>query len=115
MLRVEDIEALERQYREQEPVRGTSREIAHRPQAKLFNPIGAATWLLSELEPGTSIAFGLCDLGFQCPELGLVDLEEVWDVRLPGGLRIERDIYFTPNKTLSEYASEASRLGYIRA
>jgi hypothetical protein len=43
------------------------------PVVKLFVPWGAATWLLSELDPeDEDIAFGLCDLGFGCPELGSV-------------------------------------------
>ena len=45
------------------------------PVVKLFCPWGAATWLLSELDPeDEDIAFGLCDLGFGCPELGSVRL-----------------------------------------
>lgn len=79
-----------------------------RPVVKLFCPWGAGTWLLSELDPDDeSIAFGLCDLGFGCPELGYVSLDEVREVRGPGGLRIERDIHFKANKTLGDYADEA--------
>lgn len=115
IVRREDIEKLEQQYREQEPVKGTKAEIDHKPAVKLFNPVGAGTWLLSELEPGTSIAFGLCDLGVQCPELGSVDLEELASIRLRLGLHIERDRHFRTDRTLSEYATEANRLGYIKA
>ena len=81
-----------------------------KPIVKLFCPWGGATWLLSELDPeDTDIAFGLCDLGMGCPELGTVRLSELDSVRGPGGLRIERDRWFRPAKTLSAYAEEASR------
>lgn len=78
------------------------------PLVKLFCPWGAGTWLLSELDPGDpDIAFGLCDLGLGFPELGLVSLAELEAARGPGGLRIERDLWFRPDKTLAAYASEA--------
>lgn len=96
-----------------ETVRGSHEEIDCRPVVKLFTPDGSATWLLSELEPGTDIAFGLCDLGFGCPELGSVSLPELEDARGPLGLPIERDLYFVPNGTLSEYARRARIAGRI--
>ncbi|RED25558.1 hypothetical protein BJ123_13126 [Rhodopseudomonas thermotolerans] len=80
----------------------------YRPVVKLFCPWGGATWLLTELDPECpDIAFGLCDLGFGCPELGSVSLSEVQSVSGPGGLRIERDLHFSADKTLSAYADEA--------
>ena len=78
-----------------------------RPVVKLFNPCGASTWLLSELDEDGDTAFGLCDLGFGSPEMGNVSLSELASVRLIAGLYIERDIHFTAKKTLSEYAAEA--------
>ncbi len=78
------------------------------PVVKLFCPWGGATWLLTELDPeDPDIAFGLCDLGFGCPELGSVSLSEIQSVSGPGGLRIERDLHFTADKSLSAYADEA--------
>jgi hypothetical protein len=44
------------------------------PVVKLFTPDGGATWLLTELDPNGGLAFGLCDLGLGCPELGYVSL-----------------------------------------
>lgn len=86
------------------------------PVVKLFCPWGAATWLLSELDPEEpDIAFGLCDLGFGCPELGSVRLSELAAVRGPGGLTIERDQHFTATKSLSAYADEARQHGRIVA
>ena len=87
----------------------------HNPQpvVKLFNPCGAATWLLTELKPDEDggepdIAFGLCDLGEGFPELGYVSLAELASVRLMGGaLYIERDEHFTATKTIAEYANDA--------
>jgi glycine/D-amino acid oxidase-like deaminating enzyme len=84
-----------------------------KPVVKLFNPCGAATWLLSELDEDGDTAFGLCDLGLGEPELGYVSLDELAWVCLPHGLYIERDIHFNAKKLLSEYAAEARRLGRI--
>ena len=86
------------------------------PVVKLFCPWGAATWLLSELDPeDEDIAFGLCDLGMGSPELGCVRLSEIAAIRGPGGLTIERDQHFTPTKSLTAYAAEARLAGRIVA
>jgi hypothetical protein len=84
------------------------------PIVKLFTPDVGATWLLTELDPGEpDRAFGLCDLGLGCPELGYVSITELASVRGRLGLRVERDLYFTANRPLSEYAAEAHRRGRI--
>jgi hypothetical protein len=83
------------------------------PVVKLFNPCGAATWLISELDEDGDTAFGLCDLGHGSAELGYVSLEELASVKLTLGLYIERDMHFTAKKSLSEYAADARRLGRI--
>jgi glycine/D-amino acid oxidase-like deaminating enzyme len=86
------------------------------PVVKLFCPWGGATWLLTELDPDEpDIAFGLCDLGMGFPELGNVSLAEIQSVSGPGGLRIERDLHFSPTQTLQAYADEARRHGRIVA
>src|SRR3546814_7390594 len=64
------------------------------PVLKLFNPLGAATWLATELYEDGDTLFGLADLGFGTPELGVFSLSEIAAVRLPYGMRIERDIGF---------------------
>lgn len=80
----------------------------HKPVLKLFCPWGAATWLITEMDPEEpDILFGLCDLGQGFPELGNVSLAELEGVSGPVGLKIERDMYFTAGKTLAEYAEEA--------
>ena len=66
---------------------------------KLFNPTGNCTWYLSELDPETNTAFGLCDVGH--PELGYVSLDELSTIKVSMGLGIERDRWFTP-KTFEE-------------
>lgn len=53
------------------------------PVLKLFNPLGAATWLATELAEDEDTLFGLADLGFGCPELGVFSLSEIASVRLP--------------------------------
>lgn len=76
-----------------------------KPWLKLFNPCGVGTWLISEYDERTGIMFGLCDLGH--PELGYVSLAELKDLELPFGMKIERDAWWFPDKTLAEYAEVA--------
>ena len=66
---------------------------------KLFNPTGIGTWYLSELDPETNNAFGLCCL--QEKELGYVNLDELLEFKGQFGLGIERDKFFKP-KSLKE-------------
>jgi hypothetical protein len=61
------------------------------------------------------IAYGLCDLGFGTPEIGSVRISEMESCVLPLGLRLERDLYFRPAKTLGRYVDEARAHGSIRA
>ena len=85
------------------------------PVVKFFNPCGAATWLATELDADGDTLFGLADLGFGCPELGGFSLAELASVRLPFGLRIERDLHFSTTHRLSEWAEAARRAGSIMA
>lgn len=89
-------------------------DLGHFPVVKLFTPWGSATWLLSELDQD-GIAFGLCDLGMGEPELGYVDLNELTALRGPFGLKVERDLHFKANKTLTQYADAAYMAGSIEA
>ena len=98
----------------QDAVRGTEDEIDFEPVVKLFNPCGAGTWLLTELDSeDPDIAFGLCDLGMDCAELGSVRISELESIRGPFGLGIERDLHWSPKKTLLAYAREAWKVGKI--
>jgi hypothetical protein len=87
----------------------------NKPYLKLFNPCGAATWLLSEYDSKQRMFFGLCDLGIGSPELGYVSLDELLQIRLPMGLKIERDMNWEPEHTLIEYARKARECGSIQA
>lgn len=58
-------------------VQGEARGGRQVPLLKLFNPVGAATWLASELDADGDTLFGLADLGFGCPELGSFSLAEI--------------------------------------
>ena len=78
-----------------------------KPWLKLFNPVGAQTWLIAGIAEDGDTMYGLCDLGFGCPELGYVSLNEIENLDLPFGLKIERDTWWEPEKTLEEYYNDA--------
>ncbi|WP_111160323.1 DUF2958 domain-containing protein [Rhizobium tubonense] len=83
---------------------------------KLFTPWGNATWLLTEIDPDEpDLTFGLCDFGMGFPELGSVSMTELTSVAGPFGLKVERDLHLTANRTLSAYAEEAARVSKIHA
>ena len=89
------------------------------PVVKIFNPTGAATWLIHSMNPDDEdTLFGLCDLGFGFPELGYVSLSELQEVRpkvriMIGGrtlampIFLERDRHFRPTHSLAVYAEAA--------
>ena len=61
---------------------GRDPDADHVPLIKLFNPCGAATWLISEIQPyDEDVLFGLCDLGMGFPEIGPVSLSELQSVK----------------------------------
>ena len=94
---------------------GRDRDKDHPPVVKLFTPDGNCTWLLCEVDEDGDTAFGLCDLGMGCPELGNVSLMELHSARGKLGLPIERDRYFTARHPISVYAKKARELGRIAA
>ncbi|HVJ34891.1 MAG TPA: DUF2958 domain-containing protein [Terriglobia bacterium] len=94
------------------------REVDHVPVVRIFDPAGAATWLLTELLPAEEgadpdLLFGLCDLGFGVPELGYVSLAELEAVKGRLGIGLERDLFFQGRFPLSVYAEAARRHGRI--
>jgi hypothetical protein len=115
VIRPADLAQLEANWIEQLPKKGTTAEMDLTPVVKIFSPVGSATILVSEKDPESGLSFGIVDLGFGSPEMGYLDLEEVLSVQLPHGLRMEQDLHFTANKSLSQYASEARRLQHLRA
>ena len=70
---------------------------------KLFNPIGIGTWYLSELDPKTNIAYGLCCI--HEAEYGYVSLDELANTPVGMGLGIERDIMFPSGYSLKDCMS----------
>jgi hypothetical protein len=90
-------------------VKGTPAELDFSPVVKLFNPCGAATWLLTEIDPDDeTVAWGLCDLGMGFPEFGTVSLTELAAYRGRLGLSIERDLHFEARGPISAYVEAAS-------
>lgn len=85
----------------------------HVPVVKLFNPVGAATWLATELDEDGDSLFGLADLGMGCPELGWFSRREIEALRLPFGLRIERDLHFRTTHSITVWADHARATGSI--
>lgn len=84
------------------------------PVLLLFAPGTDCVWLLTELDPDAPMrAFGLCDLGLGCPELGWVDLRELLDVRGLLNIPVERDVHFVADRRLSDYATLAHLRGRI--
>lgn len=53
----------------------------HEPVVKLHSKYGKAIWLLSELDPLNNIAYGLCDLGQETPELSYVSIEHLESIK----------------------------------
>ena len=101
------------ELRERLLANGRQRGADHVPVVKFFNPLGAGTWLATELDADGDTLFGLADLGE--PELGSFSLSEMQSVRLPFGMGIERDILFEGRFPLSVYAEAARRTGSIAA
>jgi hypothetical protein len=100
--------------RRQAAVKGTPDEIDFHPVVRLFNPCGAGTWLLTEIDPDDeTVAWGLCDLGMGFPEFGTVSLTELAEYRSRMGLGIERDLYFKPQGPISAYIKAATCAGHI--
>jgi len=62
-------------------------------QVKFFTPWTSWTWFASEFD-GEDLFFGLVQ-GFDT-EWGYFSLKELEAIRGPGGLQIERDLYFEP-------------------
>jgi len=82
-----------------------------KPVVKLFDAFGSAYWLLTEMDED-GIAFGLCDLFGDgvSHEIGSVSVAELESLELmPGCPRVERDRWFTAEKTLWAYHQDAGK------
>ena len=84
------------------------------PVVKLYALASPATWLLIALCPrNPDIAYGLCDLGCDCPEIGGVSIAELAALKFGPAPRVERDKYFKATAPLSVYAAKARTAGRI--
>ncbi|MGE0586861.1 MAG: DUF2958 domain-containing protein [Flavobacteriaceae bacterium] len=101
-------------HREQLLANGRQSGRDHVPVVKFFNPVGIGTWLATELDADGDILFGLAQLN-DAPELGSFSLEELATLKLPFGMRIERDISFAGTFPISAYAETARQTGSITA
>lgn len=63
-------------------------------QLKLFTPWTGWTWYASEYDPAERLCFGVV-VGHE-RELGYFSLPELEEIVGPGGLKIERDLYWNP-------------------
>lgn len=77
------------------PLYSTDGKMVKDVLVKFFNPCGSGTWYVFEAEKNGNDweFFGLVDL-FE-KELGYFTLSELESIRLPFGLSIERDMYFS--------------------
>ncbi len=114
LLGTDVVQQLFKNHTLQQPLKGSHEEMDFEPVCKVFLPWTSGTWLLTEMDD-EGLAFGLADLGFGTPELGYISLDEMLEVKGPGGLRVERDIHWRATKPLSAYATESRQLGYIKA
>ena len=89
------------------PLYSTEDEADPMVRAKFFAPWCGWTWYAVEFD-GDDLCFGLV-AGIET-ELGYFRLSELSSVRGPGGLRIERDLYFQPTR-LSIVRMETERSG----
>ena len=64
--------------------------------AKFFNPSGRGTWYMMNMAKDKDYCWGICHI-YEW-EIGSFSISELASLRLPFGLKIERDRYFTPVK-----------------
>lgn len=92
---------------------GKNPDQDHPPVIRLHILFTGCQWLISELDPqNQNLAFGLCDLGMGCPELGYVDIDEIkaiTNVPFP----VMGDVFFKANYPMTVYAEAARMCGYI--
>jgi hypothetical protein len=101
---------LEENGRRQHAVKGTENEIDFAPVAKLYTPLAASTWLLTEIDPeDVDKAFGLHDSGKGSAELCYVSLIELERRFAQSSVRRDKD--FLTDEPLSEYARKAGVVG----
>lgn len=86
-----------------------------KPAMKLFTPWGSATWLVVSMEADGDTLWTIADIGMGEVEYGTVSLRELMGVRGPFGLKVERDMHWTAEKTAREYLEAGWAAGRIAA
>lgn len=66
--------------------------------AKYFNPTGRGIWYLMNMAEDNDYCWGICHI-YEW-EIGSFSLKELDSIKLPFGLKIERDLYFKPVKAI---------------
>lgn len=83
---------------------------------KFFNPMGAGTWYVYDRDPDChDRLWAFCNLGdSECAELGTISLSELEELRLPLGMKIERDIHFdTLSMSLQDVIDKIKSGGHV--
>ena len=76
------------------PLDATANEKDSTAWVKYFTPWGNWTWYVIEYDPSSEICYGFVIGNY--PEYGSFSLEELREWSGPLGLRVERDLDFTP-------------------
>ena len=76
------------------PLYATENQTDPTVHIKLFTPDSGWSWYITEYSPQEELCFGLV-VGIE-REMGYFSISELQAVRGPLGLKIERDLYFTP-------------------
>lgn len=79
--------------------------------AKYFTPDSSWTWYVTEFDPEDKLFFGFV-VGLE-QALGYFSLAELEESRGPMGLRIERDLTFTPQPLSQVQASHNERGSHV--
>ena len=63
---------------------------------KIFNPMGNHQWFITAYDPEQNLAFGYVNLNDpQMAELGYISMQELEEIKLPFGMKLERDRGFS--------------------
>jgi len=74
--------------------------------AKFFSPMGSQVWFATEYDKESKMFFGYVSLfNDHNNEWGSFSLEELESIKLPMGMKIERDMY-CKEKTLDEWKKQ---------
>ncbi len=63
-------------------------------KVKIFNPTGNLTWFIVEYDEASGDCFGMVHGDYR--EMGYFNIREIAELRGRFGLKMERDLHFTP-------------------